>query len=317
MTCRLSSHLLCWLGALVACSALAAAPYDGLIGTAARRYGLEPALVKAVIKCESNFDVEALSSQGAEGLMQLMPATQATLGVSDAFDPSQNIDAGVRYLAILKQTFGTSTPLLLSAYNAGPQAVIEAGYSVPAFAETERYVTCVESAQQRYEAQRFNRLFADVPTTSTSIDTPASPVLAALQVPPSGGRVGQRLLLYLNAWNISSNATHGVVSLTYPEPFLSLLALRTTPDDTTVQLPNSPARTTHPSTAYRFLQSAWPTWQAGEQRTAVLALIPRLPQDIALHLSVLLYDRDQMALKYRWSTMIRIPVQPAQPLFKE
>jgi hypothetical protein len=291
---------------------MAATPYDSLIGTAARRYGLEPALVKAVIQCESNFDAEALSSQGAEGLMQLMPATQATLGVSDAFDPSQNIDAGVRYLAILRQTFGTSTPLLLAAYNTGPQAVIAAGYNVPALAATQRYVDCVEAAQQRYEAQHFNSLFTDVGTAPTSSDVPASPMLAALQVPPSGGRVGQRLVLHLNAWNISSDAVHGVVSLTYPEPFLSLLALRTTPDNTTVQLPSPPARTTHPSATYRFLQSAWPTWQTGQQRTAVLALIPRLPQDIALHLSVLLYDRDHRILQHRWSTMIRIPVQPAQ-----
>jgi hypothetical protein len=317
MTRRLSSHLICWLGALAACSAVAATPYDGLIATVARRYGLEPALVKAVIKCESNFDVAAISSQGAEGLMQLIPATQATLGVSDAFDPSQNIDAGVRYLAILKQTFGTSTPLLLAAYNAGPQAVIEADYTVPAFAETQRYVACVEAAQQRYEAQRFNHLFADAATAPASIDVPASPVLAALQMPPLGGQVGQRLLLHLNAWNISSDAVHGVVSLTYPEPFLSLLALHTAPDETTVQLPSPSAGTTHPSATYRFLQSAWPTWQAGQQRTAVLALIPRLPQDIALHLSVLLYDRDHMALQHRWSTIIRIPVQPAQHSFKE
>jgi hypothetical protein len=305
------------LGALAACSTAAAASYDALIATAARRYGLEPALVKAVIKCESNFDVAAISSQGAEGLMQLMPATQATLGVSDAFDPSQNIAAGVRYLAILKQTFGTSTPLLLAAYNAGPQAVIEAGYTVPAFAETQRYVDCVEAAQQRYEIQRFNHLFADAATAPTAIDGPASPVLAALQMPPLGGQVGQRLLLHLNAWNISSDALHGVVSLTYPEPLLSLLALHTTPDETTVQLPSSSAGATHPSATYQFLQSAWPTWQAGQQRTAVLALIPRLPQDIALHLSVLLYDRDHTALQHRWSTLIRIPVQPAQPSFKE
>jgi hypothetical protein len=283
---------------------------------AARRYGLEPALVKAVIKCESNFDAAATSSQGAEGLMQLMPATQATLGVSDAFDPSQNIDAGVRYLTILKQMFGASTPLLLAAYNAGPQAVIEAGYTVPAFTETQRYVHCVEAAQQRYEVEHFNHLFADV-TPPTSIDVPASPVLAALQAPPSGGRVGQRLLLHLNAWNISSDAVHGVVSLTYPEPFLSLLALRTTPDDTIVQLLNPPADATRSSTTYRFLQSAWPTWQAGQQRTAVLALIPRLPQDIALHLSVLLYDLDHRVLQHRWSTMIRISIQPAQHLFNE
>ena len=296
---------------------MAATTYDDLIATAAGRYGLEPALVKAIIRCESNFDVAAISSQGAEGLMQLMPATQATLGVSNAFDPSQNIDAGVRYLAILKQTFGMSTPLLLAAYNAGPQAVIEAGYTVPDFAETRRYIACVDTAHQRYASPRFNHGFTDVPTPLSAPDPPASPVLAALQMPPSGGRVGQRLLLHLNAWNISSDAAHGVVSLTYPEPFLSLLALRTSPDDTTVQLLSPLPVTIHSSTAYRFLQSAWPTWQAGQQRTAVVALIPRLPQDIALHLSVLLYDRDHGTLQHRWSTMIRIPVQHAQHIVKE
>ncbi|ETX01274.1 MAG: hypothetical protein ETSY2_37510, partial [Candidatus Entotheonella gemina] len=100
----------------------AAALYDGLIGTTARRYQLEPALVKAVIRCESNFDALAVSSKGAQGLMQLMPATQVTLGITDAFDPLQNIDAGVRYLATLQRLFGLDRSLMLAAYNAGPQA---------------------------------------------------------------------------------------------------------------------------------------------------------------------------------------------------
>jgi soluble lytic murein transglycosylase-like protein len=137
-----------WLLLLPALQGWAASSYDRLIVSAAHRHELEPALVKAVVECESHFDPQAVSSRGAQGLMQLMPATQATLGVTDAFDPWHNIEAGVRYLASLQQTFGTHVSLLLAAYNAGPQAVIDAGYEVPPFAETQDYVSCVLSARQ-------------------------------------------------------------------------------------------------------------------------------------------------------------------------
>jgi hypothetical protein len=125
-------------------------PYDELISDTARQYGLEPALVKAVVKCESRFDPWAQSPRGAQGLMQLMPATQAMLGVSDAFDPQRNVVAGVRYLQWLQHTFGGEIPLMLAGYNAGPQAVINAGYAIPPFAETQQYVRCVLQARQRY-----------------------------------------------------------------------------------------------------------------------------------------------------------------------
>jgi hypothetical protein len=124
--------------------------YDPLISRTAQHYGLPPALIKAVIRCESAFNSRAQSPRGAQGLMQLMPGTQALLGVSDAFDPQHNIAAGVRYLAGLKHTFGGDVPLMLAAYNAGPHAVIAAGYTVPPFAETQQYVRCVLAAWQRY-----------------------------------------------------------------------------------------------------------------------------------------------------------------------
>jgi hypothetical protein len=132
--------------------ALAAAPeaLDTFINLMAQQYGLDPALVKAVITCESRFDPRAQSPRGAQGLMQLMPATQALLGVTNAFDPYHNVAAGVRYLALLKQTFSGDTTLMLAAYNAGPQAVITSGYTMPPFAETQQYVRCVSQAWQRY-----------------------------------------------------------------------------------------------------------------------------------------------------------------------
>ena len=82
--------------------------------------------------------------------MQLMPATQTLLGVRDAFDPQDNVEAGVAYLAMLRHTFPDSLSLLLAAYNAGPQTVVQAGYSVPPIAETQRYVDCVLQAQDTY-----------------------------------------------------------------------------------------------------------------------------------------------------------------------
>jgi hypothetical protein len=124
--------------------------YDPLISSTVQHYDLPPALIKAVIHCESAFNSRAQSPRGAQGLMQLMPGTQALLGVSDAFNPQHNIAAGVRYLAGLKHTFGGDVALMLAAYNAGPHAVIAAGYTVPPFAETQQYVHCVLAAWQDY-----------------------------------------------------------------------------------------------------------------------------------------------------------------------
>ena len=89
-------------------------------------------------------------TQGDQGLMQLMPSTQTMLGVSNPFHPQHNVEAGARYLAMLKQTFSGDVQLALAAYNAGPQAVVAAGYSVPAISETQQYVRCVFAAYEQY-----------------------------------------------------------------------------------------------------------------------------------------------------------------------
>jgi soluble lytic murein transglycosylase-like protein len=116
------------------------APYDDLIAKASERYRIDSALVKAVIKAESNFNHRAVSPVGARGLMQLMPATAASLQVKDSFHPETNIDGGVRYLRYLMNMFNGNLPLVLAAYNAGENAVMRHNNRIPPYPETQTYV---------------------------------------------------------------------------------------------------------------------------------------------------------------------------------
>lgn len=114
--------------------------YDHLISSASEKYKVDSALVKAVIKAESNFNHQAVSPKGAKGLMQLMPATASSLQVQDSFHPENNIDGGVRYLRYLLNTFKGNLPLALAAYNAGEGAVTKYHYTIPPYRETQTYV---------------------------------------------------------------------------------------------------------------------------------------------------------------------------------
>jgi len=113
--------------------------FDHLIEEAARQYGVDFALIKAIIRAESDFDPRAVSGVGAMGLMQLMPETARNLSVIDAFDPGENIDGGVRHFRELLGTFRNDLKLSLAAYNAGKNAVLQFK-SVPPYNETRRYV---------------------------------------------------------------------------------------------------------------------------------------------------------------------------------
>jgi soluble lytic murein transglycosylase-like protein len=113
--------------------------YDTFIAEAAAFYDLDPELIRAVVRAESSFDPMVVSSAGAEGLMQLMPAVAQEMGVTDAFDPRQNIMGGARYLRALLDSHRGNIRLTLASYNAGPAAVAKYN-AVPPFKETQRYV---------------------------------------------------------------------------------------------------------------------------------------------------------------------------------
>jgi hypothetical protein len=112
---------------------------DNAIDEAAARHHVDPSLVRSVVKVESNFNPNAVSPKGAMGLMQLMPSTARSLNVSNPFDPQQNVDAGVRHLRRLLDSYGGDVRLSLAAYNAGSGAVARSA-GVPHFRETENYV---------------------------------------------------------------------------------------------------------------------------------------------------------------------------------
>ncbi|MGH9632490.1 MAG: lytic transglycosylase domain-containing protein [Bryobacteraceae bacterium] len=122
-----------------------------LVDETARRYDLDPLLVHSVIQVESNYDPYAVSSKGAQGLMQLIPATARRFGVSNSFDVRQNLEGGVRYLAYLKSLYEDNLRLTLAAYNAGEGAVAKYGNHVPPYPETREYV---EKVGRRYGSAR-------------------------------------------------------------------------------------------------------------------------------------------------------------------
>lgn len=129
-----------------------AAEFESLIRDVAASTGLDPSLLRAVMLVESGFDVEAVSPAGALGLMQLMPDTAASYGVSNAFDPEQNIRAGAMYLRDLLDRYDNDYELVLAAYNAGEDAVERYGNSVPPFEETRAYIPKVLGVYSRLRA---------------------------------------------------------------------------------------------------------------------------------------------------------------------
>ncbi|WP_034585330.1 MULTISPECIES: lytic transglycosylase domain-containing protein [Acinetobacter] len=144
--------------------------FDSIIKQAAQQHGVSEGLIKAVMHTESGFNVHARSPVGAQGLMQLMPATARRFNVSNAYDPHQNIMAGAKYLAWLLKRFNGNTSLALAGYNAGEGNVAKYG-GIPPFRETQDYVRRVTS---RYHNLYSNGVGLSASSASSS-STPASP----------------------------------------------------------------------------------------------------------------------------------------------
>ena len=137
------------------------AAYDELIAWTAAKYGMDGALVKAVIKAESNFNHRAVSKKGARGLMQLMPQTALMLRVNDCFLPEENIEGGIRYLSYLLRLYSGDRSLALASYNAGEGAVAQYG-GIPPYAETRAYIQQVLKYYERYRKEPKTKLSASL-----------------------------------------------------------------------------------------------------------------------------------------------------------
>ena len=157
-------------------------PYDAEIAAAASRLGIDPALLKGLIRQESNFNPNAGSPAGAQGLCQLMPGTAAALGVTNPMDPAQSIEGGAKYLKQQLDAFGGDVTKALAAYNAGPGAVQKHG-GVPPFAETQNYVRQVQAYAAGYRSAPAAASAA--PPISPSMPTPAPAPAAAGSLPYS------------------------------------------------------------------------------------------------------------------------------------
>jgi soluble lytic murein transglycosylase-like protein len=126
-------------------------PFGAEITAAAKKHGIDPALLAGLVKQESGFNPNAGSPAGARGLTQLMPGTAAGLGVTNVLDPVQNLDGGAKYLRQQLDAFGGDVTRALAAYNAGPGAVQRYG-GVPPYAETQNYVRIVQANAAQYRA---------------------------------------------------------------------------------------------------------------------------------------------------------------------
>ncbi|WP_304511677.1 lytic transglycosylase domain-containing protein [Desulfobacula sp.] len=124
--------------------------YDDIIKKAQKKYGVEFSLIKAVIKVESGFNPKAVSKKGAKGLMQIMPGNLKTLFVKDPFNPLQNIMGGTLYLRRLLRRYEYKLPLVLAAYNAGPE-VVDKHKRIPPYRETQDYVRKVMEIYSQYK----------------------------------------------------------------------------------------------------------------------------------------------------------------------
>lgn len=168
---------------------------DGYIVDSTSRHNVDPLLVYATMSQESSFKPKAISYKGARGLMQLMPGTAARFGVTNIFDPKQNIEGGVKYLRFLLDTFKGDVKLTLAGYNAGEGAVMKYGYTIPPYAETQNYVARITARYEMIRDPKFAREVLRVnsaqPTGKNTKSVKAAPVYetASLAVKLPNGKI--------------------------------------------------------------------------------------------------------------------------------
>jgi hypothetical protein len=144
-------------------------PFDAIIEKYARDYQLDPCLIHSIIEAESNFNPRAVSPKGAQGLMQLMPATAARLGVNNSFDPEQNIRGGIRHFRWLMDNFNNDLKLSLAAYNAGENLVQRLG-RVPEIKETREYVKKITNQYDKKQLSSQTEAEPKAPPTVRFLD---------------------------------------------------------------------------------------------------------------------------------------------------
>ena len=173
------------------------AMHDSYIVESSRRYNIDPLLIYAQMHQESSFKLRARSHKGASGLMQLMPATARRFGVTSIYDPKQNVDAGVKYMRWLLDTFNQDVVLALAGYNAGEGAVMKYGRRVPPYRETQEYVRRISA---RYNMISDGRYVQSAPrmNDTAKLSQKESKPLTALESTPMAVRLADGKMMLIN-----------------------------------------------------------------------------------------------------------------------
>ena len=135
------------------------AKYDSLVRALSEKHGVSSQLVHSIIKAESNYDPFAVSSKGAKGLMQLMPGTAKDYGVSNIYDPEENIEAGIKHIKFLLTKYSRNLNMALAAYNAGPEAV-EKYKGIPPYPETQQYIKKINASMNAVLVRANKRIYS-------------------------------------------------------------------------------------------------------------------------------------------------------------
>jgi soluble lytic murein transglycosylase-like protein len=172
--------------------------HDRYIVESSQRYRIDPLLIYSQMHQESSFKIRATSNKGASGLMQLMPATARRFGVTKIYDPQQNIDAGVKYMRWLLDTFNQDVRLALAGYNAGEGAVMKYGWNIPPYRETQEYVRRISARYSMISDGRYVNTVRNVNESAAKVVEKAAAPLTVLEVSPVAIRTADGKMMLVN-----------------------------------------------------------------------------------------------------------------------